>query len=1211
VRENSNPSIHPKNPLAAASLLLCAMVVALGFPLSSHAQATGYISGTVTDKTGAAVVGAEVVISNAAGSQTRTTITNSEGAYVVAGLQSGKYNIEVTAKGFQKYSAQNVVLDVAEKIRVDVQLTVGAVTEEVVVTGENVAQVQTTSSEIGGTVTGKQIDQLILNGRNFSQLVTIVPGVVSQTGQDEGTVGVYGNVSYSMNGGRSEYNNWELDGGDNMDNGSNTTLNVYPNIEAIAEFKVLTSNYGAQYGKNGSGTVEVETKSGGSSFHGSAFEYLRNEMFNARPWESGADPAHPNPTYKKHDFGYTVGGPIFIPHHYNAGKKKTFFFFSEEWRREKTPHAYNVKVPSDPERGLVGGNQTNFGNFSDLCPGPDCPNVADPTAVPIDPNALLLLAVVPRSNTTNGGFPAYATTASYPTSWREELVRVDHNFGDNYRLTIRYIHDSWKTIVPGPLWGNSTASFPNVQTNFVGPGTSFVARLTANITPTLLNEFVASYTGNHIFLTTNGPTALPSGFTMPPIFANGFEGKLPSFHFSGNGAYGGIADGQDLGNDVGVDTGYFPWKNANPTYTYRDNVTKITGNHTLQFGAYFAAAQKNQENSLNQQGILTFDAGAPVSTGNSFADLLLGNISSYSQAKNQLFFYDRYKILEPYFQDDWRVTKKLTLNLGLRWSVFGRYQEKHNFEFAMSPSPANWISGNAPLVDPNSGAFVTDTNGVIISQGGINPGDPFNGYIQCGATGVATGCMQNKWLNPAPRIGFAWDPKGDGKMAIRGGYGIFFEHQNGNEANAESLQGGASPLVLISTQENISGFANVGGGGASSGPSFPLSPISIPGRAAWPYVQQWNLNVQRELPQHFVVSVAYVGSKGTHLALQRDLNQVPKFTGTNPFSAAQPLDPGGADCANFSTDASGFPTGATLGNGAAVPSSAVTNLWIACQNNADPFRPFLGYGTINRIENTANSIYHALQATARRDFGGLTLSLAYTYSHSIDDSSDRYDSNFVDSYNPHATRANSSFDMRHNLAISYVYALPLLKGPGLTHSLLGNWSLSGIMAIQTGTPFTVSNGTTYGDNAGVGNGVGTSSFPDVIGNPHSVSSSDKSVASAVTGPLYYNPGAYALPTGLTFGNSGRNTLYLPGRVNFDLGVFKRFPIKEKSAIEFRWESYNLFNHTQFSAINSTMDCTGENNSAGDPVACLASSSFLHLTAAHAPRRMQFGLRFQF
>jgi hypothetical protein len=718
----------------------------------------------------------------------------------------------------------------------------------------------------------------------------------------------------------------------------------------------------------------------------------------------------------------------------------------------------------------------------------------------------------------------------------------------------------------------------------------------------LLNEFVASYTGNHIFLNTIGPVALPSGFTMPPIFNNGFEGKLPAFVFTGTGAYGGISDGNDNGNSVIADTGYFPWKNANPTYTYHDNVTKIVGNHTLLFGAYFVAAQKNQENSVNQQGILTFDAGSQFSSGNSFADLLLGNIASYSQAKNQLIFYDRYKILEPFFQDDWRITKKFTLNLGLRWSLFGRYQEKLKQEFGFTPS--KYVVANAPQVDPSSGAFLTDpvTGNVI--------GDPFDGYIQCGAGSAPIGCLKNKWINPAPRLGFAWDPHGNGKMAVRGGYGIFFEHQNGNEANAEVLQQGASPLVLLSTQNNIQGYAGVGGGGGGgTTPTFPLSPFSIPDKAQWPYVQQWNLNVQRELPGKFVLSAAYVGSKGTHLTLQRDMNQIHAFSGANPFASGQPIT--SDDCTSFTTDAAGFPSGATLANGTAVPTAAVPNLWVACGNNADALRPIVGFGSINRIETSANSIYHSFQFSARRTVGAFNLSLSYTYSHSIDDSSDRGDTTFVDSYNFARSRASSNFDLRHNLVVSYVYSLPFFGGKGFAHSILGGWQISGITTAQTGTPFTVTNGTSIGDNAGVANSLGSASYPDVAGNPRGVSSAQQSAASGVTGPLAYNPAAYVLPTGLTFGNSSRNTLNLPGRLNFDFGTFKRFQVGEKAAFEFRWETFNLFNHTQFNAIDSTMDCTGgTNNSAGD-ASCLASSQFLHLTGAHAPRRMQFGLRFQF
>jgi hypothetical protein len=1164
--------------LAAKVSLAAAMLLVV--PMLASAQDTGYISGTVTDKSGAAVAGADVLVKNSAGSITRTTQTNTEGAYVVPGLPGDTYDVSISAKGFQKFTAQRVVLSVAEKARIDVTLTVGTISEEVVVTGESVAQVETSSSEIGTTISGKQVNNLELNGRNFTQLVTLTPGVVNQTGSDEGTVGVYGNVAYSMNGGRTEYNNWELDGGDNMDNGSNSTLNVYPNLEAIAEFKVLTSNYGAQYGRNGSGTVEVETKSGTQSFHGSAFEYLRNDMFNARPWESGNDPAHPNPAYKKHDFGYTVGGPVFIPNHYNSNKKKTFFFWSQEWRREKNPSAVSPQnVPSDAERS---------GDFTALCAASpdDCPTGPQVTNFHINPTptGLALLALIPEPNTTAGGFPAVSSIVSTPTTWREELIRVDHNITDNYRLTFRYIHDSWSTVVPNPLWGNGTSNFQNIQTNFVGPGTSFVARLNANISPTLLNEFVASYTGDHIFLTALNNPALPSSFAMGSLFPSQnplFGNKLPSIDLEGNTAYG---------SSLAQDTGYFPWNNANPTYTYRDNLTKIIGTHTLQMGAYLAFAQKNEDNSPNVQGILTFDKTSQFSTGNSFADMLLGNISSYKQWNQITKFYNRYKIVEPYIQDDWRVTKNFTLNLGLRLSFFGTYRER--FHNAYNLDYAQFDPAQAPQFDQTAG------DGRFMA--GV--GNPLNGIVQCGGKGGTAvlpgfgtvpigenqnaGCLQGHLFNPAPRIGFAWDPHGNGKLAIRGGYGIFFEHTNGNEGNTESLEN-QPPPVLTATQSNINGYGAVGGSGSAI-PFFPLTVVSIPNEAIWPYVQQWNLNVQKELPGHFVLSTAYVGSKGTHLTLLTNGNQIlPTPFSENPFASGQPITQ--ADCDSL-------PLG-TISNGTPLTSQAAINLGVACGNNADLFRSaFPGYSDITQLRNQANSIYHALQVGLNRAVGALTLSVAYTYSHSIDDSSDRSDTNFVNSYDIAANRGNSGFDLRHSFSVSYVYALPFFRGGGLSHKLLGGWQVSGITIAQTGTPFTVTNGTTFSDNAGVGNGTGSSSRPDLVGDPHSgFSSNDPSTF----GPLFYNPAAFAVPTGLTFGDIGRNTLFLPGRVNFDFGVTKRFAITESTGLDFKWEAFNLFNHTQFGNGTDSIDSS------------FGSSTFMHLTTAHAPRRMQFGLRFYF
>jgi len=1226
---------------SAASLFFVGLLALLiSAAPAARAQDTGYISGTVTDKTGSAVVGAEVVVAIAGGSFSRTTATNADGAYVVAGLPGGTYDITVTAKGFEKYHAKGVKLDVAQKIRVDVELVVGAITEVVEVQGENVAQVETQSSDLSDTVTGKQISELVLNGRNFTQLVNLAPGVVSQTGQDDAKVGVYGNVAYSMNGGRTEYNNWELDGGDNMDNGSNATLNVYPNPEAIAEFKVLTSNYGAQYGRNGSGTVEVETKSGGTTFHGSAFEYLRNEFFNAKSWEEGADPTAKKAPYKKHDFGYTIGGPVYIPNHYNTDKKKTFFFFSEEWRREKNPHTTGlVNVPSDNER---------TGNFSDLCPAsgnffrsdptgtngqpialpgpvdPDCPatgqgpvfTAPDGTMaqsftpfpgnqVTIDPVGQALLSLIPARSPglSNNGFPAVLQTVSMPETWREELVRIDHNITDNYRLTFRYIHDSWQTQTENALWGNGS-SFEDINTNFVGPGTSFVARLNANISPTLLNEFVASYTADHIFLSALHNPPLPAGLPMGLLFNNGQGGKLPAISLGNNLSYGG---------GFSADTGYFPWNNANPVYTYRDNLTKIVGTHTMSIGVYMAFAQKNEQNSPYIQGILTFDSSnaAIPSTGNSFADLLVGKVAQFSQVNLQAKYYNRYRIVEPYFQDDWRMTRKFTLNLGLRFSLYGTYRDRYRHAFNLEPSA--FTAGGSPVIDDGS---VTGQEGAFIP----GPGNPFNGIVQCGAAGGSSlipslvtnsfpgatigssteaGCLKGHLFNPAPRIGFAWDPKGDGKMAIRGGYGIFFEHTNGNEGNTESLEG-SPPYSLNASQFNAPSYSSIGGGLL-----FPLGVNSIPNKAIWPYVQQLHLDIQKELPSHFVATVSYVGSKGTHLTQQRNLNQLfPILASANPYKAGEAIGAGGHDDCGTGTTPSGV----------AVTGTALINLGIACGSDPNPNRPLVGFGNITRLEDQANSIYNAMQATVRRTVGDLTMSFAYTYSHSIDNSSDRYDNAFVNAYDLAANRASSNFDVRHNLAISYVYGLPFYKGSGLRHNVLGGWQVSGITIAQSGTPFSVTNGTDFGDAAGVANGVGTGSRPDQVGNPHASATN----VPGVRGPLLFNPGAYTTPTGLTFGNVGRNTLYGPGRINFDFGLFKRFSFTETRALDFRWENFNLFNHTQYNGVNGSMDCVGASGTAGDPICIngdpannIAASSFLHASGAHLPRRMQFGLRFQF
>ncbi len=1167
---------------------LCVALAFLSLSSFAFAQDTGSITGTVRDSSGAVVPGAQVIITLAATGTAHPTKTNGAGDYLVAGLGAGQYDLAITAPGFKKYEATGMTLVMGQKARADVTLQVGAATTQVTVEGTNLAQVQTQSSELGGTVTGKQITQLELNGRTYTQLVSLIPGVSNMTGTDQGQVGVVASPAYSVNGGRVEYNNWEIDGISSMDMGSGgATGNVFPSIDAVGEERVLTSNYGAQYGQDASGTFMADIKSGTSQFHGDAYEFNRNTVFDARNFFEIPNRG----TYNQNDFGYTLGGPFYIPGHYNTDKSKTFFFWSEEWKRQDIPTDFNVQVPSLAERQ---------GNFSDVCPGSDCPlNPATGQPFPgntvtIDPNAQQLMQLLAPPNFGSGAQSFFIDSPSYPTDWREELIRVDQNITPKVRMMVHYIHDSWSTVNPTPLW--SAGSFPTINTDFVGPGSHFVSQLITNTSPTLMNQFTFGYTADHIILTNVGAWKLPANLTMKGLFDNGFGGKIPGIStICCNAEDGG---GGGIGEDPGFMNPASPNYNANPIYTFRDMVTKIAGNHNFTFGADFIDYQKNEQNGTtpNDNGDLTFSNSSAVTTGNAFADFLTGRIAQFQQLNVELKYYNRYRMLSPYLQDDWHVTRHLTLNLGFRVELMGPFYDKLRTEASFSP--AAYDPANAPQIDVTGS--ITGVAGALVP--GV--GNQFDGLITCGLNGVPATCLQGHLFNPAPRFGFAWDPTGHGTTSIRGGYGIFFDHMNGNEVNTESLEG-TPPAALSPSVYNIVGYQNIGG----TGLNFPLNTTALEGKILWPYVQQWNLTVEHNLGTGMVLSVGYVGSKGTHLTDQRDLNQLqPLPLSQDPFGPGQPVTSN--NCSNLTG-----PTGASLTGQAAV------NLGVACGNDPDPYRPFLGFGNITLLESEANSDYNALQAYLRKTAGRFTFSLAYTYSHSLDDSSDRYDGVFVNSYNLEQSYANSGFDITHNVSASYVYNEPFFQhSNALLRDTLGGWEVSGIASLHSGNPFSVSNGV-FGDNAGVANAVGVGSYPDICGNIHAAPAAAEIEASnegGIYGPLLYNPAAFCAPQGLTFGNAGRNILRNPFFTNFDMGLFKDIPVGEKFHLQFRAEAFNVFNIANLNVAGQTATpgaiatgCyAGANNSAGDP-SCVMSQTFLNATGAHDPRIFQFGLKLVF
>ncbi len=1383
-----------------ARLLITALgLIALGGTVG-FAQ-SGQISGHVTDPQGAAIPGAAVQIVNQDRNLKRDSSTNNEGSYSAPYLPAGKYEISVKKDGFSN-GGKVVQLAVGQALIVDIQMTLASAQTEVTVQAETNNQIELGTASLSTTMSNQEVAAYGLNGRNFSQLITMAPGVSNQTGQDEAKVGVAGSAKFSVNGGRVEYNTFEVDGSDvlntsiNASRGQGEPLMVYPSIDAIQEMKVLTGDYSALYGKSASGSVLTTTKSGGPQFHGNLYGFIRNEMFNARNYfdpifqKANGQPDKRTPLYRRQDYGGTIGGPLYIPGVYNTKKDKTFFFFSEELRLEKTPVDYNQAVPTVAERN---------GDFSDVCPVlipgsstdtlditkyPDCPRIPVPNVtagsgylpgrsvnVGYTSGAMLNTGIIPEPNSTFGCNTTNPTTQprcyiaaiSPPTYWREELFRIDHILTPNEQLDFRYIHDAWDTTTLAPQWGVVQNSFPTVENRLFGPGLNLVASLVSVLPHSVLNRFTVSYAVQHITLSPQpGPgltslsrptvldnpaaalgvnpvpgtqtcgvatgltqkngtpqtiTECPMGYIFSPAQTNDYGGnKMPGLVFQGtNSAYGG--------HGFAADTGYAPWNQANPTYSIRDDLSKIWGRHTIQVGFEATYAQQNElsavsgANSGDLQGLLTYsNQQSKYTSGNAFADFLAGPgllsqaqtnsgsstyattaIKSYTQDSGQAKYYNRYKLAEIYLQDDFRVNSRLTLNLGLRASLFGTWYNPKDTAYNWRPEAYDKSIGGSIYVDGNNGFLVNQNTGapVPLNLSNLNPAIT-NGLVQCGKNGVPDSCMSSSVFHPGPRVGFSWDPFGNGKTAIRAGYGLFWEHGTGYEANVGSLIGSA-PLVLSETQSNPGGpimrgtaaalgsyntigyscqegATQCGSASTVGSATFPLNVTSIPTKATYPYTQQWSVSVQREIQKNLIAQLAYVGTKGTHLTAVRDLNQLPPAS-LNPFGPGQPITSsvcnGGALNGYFPTAGANPGQSRGTGNTAGIgPSSpGWINMIVACTGNpgfndgngsllgtsADAVRPYPGFSNIISIENIANSSYHALQGTLREVTGPLTIGLAYTYSHSIDDSSDRSSANFTNSLDIRTNRGSSDFDQRHMLNVNYVYSLPLIRwidgfsdllgsddsesdspttlrsnsGRRLRNALFDNWQLAGITTYQTGTPFSIINGgsgdgTGSSDNAGVGNGLGVGSYPDVIASPHGVKPYVSSASNGSTiGPLLGNPGAFVAPQGLTFGNAGRNFMRNPSRINFNMSLLKHFKaFHDRSDVEFRAEAFNVFNHTQFRIYdpshpgntgNNLINCYGDvttQYSAGAS-SCLVGNSFLHPVDAHDPRILQFALKMSF
>jgi len=1216
--------------------------------LTAWAQDTATIVGAVLDSTGAVIPGAKVTVANSDKGFTRDLVANAAGEYNASKVPLGDYVITAEAPGFQKLVRSGITVAVGQTLRVDLQLTVGQVTQEVTVTG-NITRVETETAAISDVVTGSQIANLQLNGRNWVTLATLVPGAAPDNGLDTSHVGVYGNNNISFNGGRTQYNNWEIDSGPNTDEGSAGTFNTYPSLDTIAEFRISTSNYGADMGKHAGATIEVATKSGTKDFHGTAFEYVRNDHFDANPWfvnREGGDPHAPKTPRKWNDYGYNIGGPFYIPGVYNTDKTKTFFFWSENWRKYREGQviggSHMVPTPTMRNGDFTECHIPGY-NTPDLNPGdpgydPGSANYAadlydagcrlpswggvnydtvaamvaanptmDPGGVNFANGKALLDAMVPMPTS---GLDNWLLSSSTATNWRQEQIRVDQNIGEKTRVFVRYTQDAWDTLAVPSLW--AWASYDTVKTPFGGPGKSAVLNIATSLKPNLMNEFVMGYTVDHILLYNQVGASSVGG----SIYAKDYPGWTAHNLFAANELnperlLPGFALCSGLTFCTSEDAANHPWFNSNPIIIFKDNLAWTTGRHTLKFGFFLEKYRKNEQYGSNTQGYMQFDNWGSNTTGNGLADMLTGHVQYYYegtlQQNGQLVGgypkgHWRMTAFEPYIQDDWKISRKLTLNLGVRYYLFTRIHDVTRPTIDSAFIGALYDPRQEKLLDA-SGNF--DNSAPSLALGYTHDFTSFgNGMVECGTGAILAGCQRPYYWTLAPRFGFAYDPWGNGKTVIRGGYGIYYEMGNGNEAQTEGIEGNppaslAPSLTDLSMYSDIIPISNFAQAAAYGPPGIQ----TIPYLQKWGSVQQFSFGIQHEFPGNNVLSVAWVGALGRNLARNRNLNQIPIGVGTvnvpwlAGFVGTDKVDPTNT---TPMCDAAG--------------NCDVQRILMSSQKPGTHFVPYRGYGTIGVKENTAVSSYNSLQVNFRHVFGhGLTFQTSYTWSKAIDDSSSTYYRSGVDDYNLGRWKAVSGQNRTQILVLNYVYEMPFFKNSsGPVKSILGGWTISGITSLFTGQPIDFGCG-----RDGYGTGIGGSVRCNALGELQ-IKKGVVDASGYGPTPTWYDPSVVGQVTldqlradgqpGM-FGTMGRNQLTGPGRNNWDLSLLKNFELPwfkgEHSTIQFRMETFNSFNHPQWKWVNT--GCSGSTDF-GQPC---NTGSIGQVSGAWDPRIMQLGLKFIF
>ncbi|MFN7995917.1 MAG: carboxypeptidase regulatory-like domain-containing protein [Bryobacteraceae bacterium] len=1131
--------------------LIALLLILPGLPLSMTAQTTaGSITGTLLDPTGAVVSGASVVAVNTDQNARTETKTDDGGRFVFPMLPPGHYSVTAESSGFKKLERLNVVLNANSVVPLgNLQLEVGAVTSTVQVEGQGL-QVQTETAQRGDTIVGIQVENIQVNGQSPLTLLRLLPGVnypdnQAESGQQFG--------SLYVNGSRSGMGHITVNGGTNEDTGANSGWMAPVSLDSIQEVNVLTSNYQAEYGRSGGAQVNLITKSGTSVFHGSGFEYFRDKGLNANNWVNNRI-GLPTPDYHYNDFGFTVGGPVYIPRKFNSDKSKLFFFWSEEWHRQLVPSGGQVqmRVPTAAERQgdfsssvdqnglpiLIRDPQSNL-----PCSDSDRRGCFSNNVIPqsrLYAPGVNLLNLLPAPNAVDPSHPSYNYVSQFSASHprREDLIRGDYNLSDKWRMYASILRAADNESTPYGIWGMT--NIPLYDIAYSIPGYHYLFNVTTTISPTAINEITIdrAHDGQYYGQVkgSNNWTRAQTGVELPTLYSP-YQDLIAGFSFGGsrlsNSPYGNFS----------------PFFNANTTTEVMDNFSKRVGAHLLKFGGYYLHNWKVQPAGGDYSGTYNFgdNSSNPFDTNFGFSNAALGVYNNFVQGSTYFNGYPVYNQFEFYVQDSWKVRPRLTLDYGVRFyylqPAYNGQTSTANF-FPQSYDPAQapvlirptLVNGETVGVDPTTGTIYPSVNIGAMVPG---TGNSLNGLKVLGKDGVSKYITKGPGVLPAPRFGLAWDVTGRQNVVLRAGGGMFVDrlatdglnNPSGNPPNVYR------PTVYYGLASNL-----------TQGTPF-VTPTDL---SAWSYngalptVYNYSVGIQTKLPWSTVLDVSYVGSLSRHLAETINANHI-------PFGAE--FLAGNQDPTLVATRPDALP-----GSNALQPQF---------------LRPYQGYGNIWMSNFGANANYNSLQVSVNRRYAsGAFIGAAYTFSKCMDITDDNNTIRW-DQYTHMALYGPCGYNPTQNLSINYVYPLPRIpKGSALsnrfTRAVLNDWQLSGFTSFVSGRPYSPGFSVSGVSND---NFTGTPDWgPQLlcVGNP----------TAGTTGGPYdrLNAAAFALPPLGSLGlGCSRNSLWGPGINNWDMSLQKNVVFTERTKLLLRVEAFNVFNHTQFNGINSGLNFSSLTN----------------------------------